>query len=87
MDQIKFDLERYSRPTTKATSERAELIERFVTRLNDSRVASGFKPLTAAFYASKMSHIETDELLFFYKKLDNMKSFSSGWWWHCNPKK
>lgn len=78
---------RIEKPTTKATSERAELIEKFVTRLNNSRVAGGYKPLGAKFYAMKMSHIETDELHAFYKKLDQSDSFCKLWWWHCNPKK
>lgn len=78
---------RIQKPTTKATSERGELIERFVTRLNSSRVAGGYKPLGAGFYASKMSHIPTDELHFFYKKLDQSNSFCRLWWWHMAPKK
>lgn len=77
---------RIQKPTTKATSERAELIERFVTRLNASRTGK-YKPLPAAFYASRMSHIPTDELHAFFKKLDQSNSFCKLWWWHCNPKK
>lgn len=90
MPQIKkatFDFSRFQKPTTKATSERAELIERFVTKLNASRVASGYKPLTAGFYASKMSHIPTDELHFHYKQCEQAKSFSSLWWYMNCPKK
>lgn len=77
---------RIEKPTTKANSERAELIERFVTRLNASRTGK-YKPLSVAFYASRMSHIPTDELHAFYKKLDQSNSFCKLWWWHCNPKK
>jgi nucleoside diphosphate kinase len=78
---------RIAKPTTKANSERAELLERFVTRLNASRVAGGYKPLGAKFYAMKMSHIETDELHAFYKKLDSARNFSSLWYYYCVPKK
>lgn len=77
---------RIEKPTTKANSERAELIERFVTRLNNSRIAGGYKPLGAKFYATKMALIPTDELHMFYKELDNSKNFSALWWWKCNPK-
>lgn len=83
----KLDMSRFQKPTTKATSERASLIEQFVIRLNNSRTAGGYKPLKASFYASKMSHIPTDELYFFYKKCDQAKNFSSLWWYYCNPKK
>lgn len=79
--------ERFSKPTTKANSERGELIERFVTRLNQSREMAGYKPLKPGFYASKMSHIPTDELYAFYRKLEGMRNFSSGWWYYCSPKK
>jgi hypothetical protein len=79
---------RIEQPTTKATSERAELIEKFVTRLNNSRVAGGYKPLGAGFYASKMSHIkDVSELYAFYNKLDSSDNFSALWWYYCNPKK
>lgn len=85
--KITYDLSRFQKPTTKATSERAELIERFVIRLNNSRKAAGYKPLGAGFYASKMSHIATGELHFFYKKLDQSDNFSALWWHYCKPKK
>jgi len=78
---------RIEQPTTKANSERAELLERFVTRLNNSRVAGGYKPLGAKFYAMKMSHIETEELHAFFKKLDSARNFSSLWYYYCCPKK
>lgn len=76
---------RISKPTTKANSERGELIERFVTRLNASRTGK-YKPLKPGFYASKMSLIPTDELHMFYKELDNSKNFCALWWWKCNKK-
>jgi hypothetical protein len=82
-----FDLSRFSKPKSKASSERASLIEPFVTKLNNSRVVGGYKPLTPNFYASKMSHIQTDELHAFYKKLECGSNFSSLWWYYCNPKK
>ena len=77
---------RIQKPTTKANSERAELLEKFVTRLNSSRVAGGYKPLGAGFYASKMALIPTDELHMFYKELDSSKSFAALWWWKVKQK-
>jgi len=82
-----FDFSRFEKPKSKATSERASLIEPFVTRLNNSRIAGGYKPLRASFYAQKMALIPTDELHMFYKELDNSKNFSALWWWKCNGKK
>lgn len=78
---------RIAKPTTKATSERAFLIERFVTRLNNSRIAGGYKPYSAGFVGMCMSHIPTNELDAFYKKLEGGKNFSSLWHYYCKPKK
>ncbi len=78
---------RLEKPTTKATSERAALIEPFVIRLNTSRSAAGYKPYTAAYVASKMSHIPTDELDFHYKQLAQSKNFCALWHYYNVPKK
>ena len=82
-----FDLSRFSKPKSKANSERASLIEPFVTKLNDSRVAAGYKPYTAGFVGSKMSHIETGDLHAHYKVLENSKNFCALWHWYNAPKK
>jgi len=82
-----FDFSRFEKPKSGASSERASLIEPFVTRLNASRLASGYKSLSAGFYASKMTHIPTDELYAFFKKLEQSPNFCAIWWWTCCPKK
>ena len=82
-----FDFSRFEKPKSKANSERASLIEPFVTKLNNSRIAGGYKPLPPSFYAQKMALIPTDELHAFYKELDNSKNFCALWWWKCCPKK
>ncbi len=87
MDASLFEKFKNQQPTTKATSERASLIEPFVKRLNDSRLRGGYKPYSAGFVASKMSYIQTHELDYFYKKLDGSKNFCALWHWYCTPKK
>jgi hypothetical protein len=78
---------RLQKPTTKASSQRAAELEPFVTRLNNSRVANGYRPYTPGFVASKMSHIDTDDLHAHYKMLDNSKNFCALWHWYNCPKK
>lgn len=78
---------RIEKPTTKANSERAELLEKFVTRLNNSRVTGGYKPYSASFVATKMSHIATSDLHAHYKMLDGSKNFCALWHWYNVPKK
>lgn len=87
MKRIEIDMSRFQRVKTKANSERASLLEPFITKLNSSRLSGGYKPLSAGFYASKMTHIATDELHAFYKKLEQSPNFSAIWWWTCCPKK
>ena len=87
MKSISFDLNRFTKPTSKANNNRASLIEPFVKRLNASRIQSGYKPYTAAFIASKMAYIETDELHAFYKKLSDSNNFGALWHYYCMPKK
>jgi hypothetical protein len=82
-----FDFSRFEKPVTKANSERASLIEPFVTRLNNSRIAGGYKPYTAGFVASKMSHIKTQDIYAHYEMLNKSKNFCALWHWYNVPKK
>lgn len=82
-----FDFSRFNKPKTKANSERASLIEPFVTKLNNSRIAGGYKPYTAGFVATKMSHIKTEDLHAHYQMLNNSKNFCALWHWYNAPKK
>lgn len=84
--KIGFDLSRFKVEKSKITNERQELLEKFVTRLNNSRVAAGYKPLGPGFYATKMALIPTDELHMFYNELDQSKNFSALWWWKIKKK-
>ena len=85
--KIAFDLSRFQAPKSKANNARASLIEPFVTKLNASRLSGGYKPYTAGFVASKMTHIDTDELEAFEKTLNVSKNFCALWHYYCKPKK
>lgn len=78
---------RLQKPISKASNERSALIEPFVTKLNNSRIAGGYKPYTAGFVASKMSHHKTEDLHAHYKMLDSSKNFCALWHWYNTPKK
>ena len=84
--QLSFDITRFE-VTTDTFNGRNERLKPFVERLNQSRVLSGYKPYSAEYVGSKMSHIDTDDLEFFYKKLNNSKNFCALWHWYCVPKK
>ena len=86
MKKVGLDMSRFQVAKSNIKSERAELLEKFVTRLNNGRVSGGFKPLGAGFYATKMSLVPTDELHMFYKELDQSKNFCALWWWKTKKK-
>lgn len=85
--ELSFDMSRFEKPTTKATSQRAAEIEPFVIKLNNSRIAGGYKPYTAGFVASKMSHHKTEDLPGYFKQLNEANNFCALWHWQNMPKK
>lgn len=89
--EIKDLLERYKtiQPKPIHTSERAELVKKFVERLNYDRVQSGRKALPASVYAIKMANAglkSNHDLYWFFAYCDEAKNFSATWWWALNPK-
>ena len=75
---------------TKQLSERAEIIKKFVDRLNADRVSSGRKPLSAGFYAMKMYQygLKTNSQFHrFYGNCADANNFSSFWWWKITKEK
>ena len=82
MEKIKYDIERYAQPKTKATSERASLLEPFVERLTASSKRAGYKPMSKARICMLMAYIDTDDLHYFYQKLNNSQNFGGLWNWY-----
>lgn len=68
------------------TSERAEILEKFVDKLNTFRRQDGFKPLPVKSYAVMLGHLDTRDLRDFYKDCENAKHFSKYFWWALKPK-
>lgn len=52
---------------SKATSERASLIEYFVQPINDERLEAKLKPLPTRVIAIRLSHVKTEDLYPFFK--------------------
>ena len=70
-------------------SERADIVKKFVDKLNTSRKKNGFKELPARFYAVKMaqSGLKSNfDLYWFYKYCDETKNFDKTWWWSLKAK-
>jgi hypothetical protein len=65
-------------------SERAEIVKKFVDRLNQERTFAGFNPLKPSVYAIKMADagLKTNQdLYWFYRYCDDAKSFGKCFWW------
>lgn len=66
-------------------SERAELVEKFVVRLNEARRNTKYAPLTARAVAVKLGHIPTGDLYAFLRQCEQARCFSSYFWWALKP--
>lgn len=62
-------------------SERGDLLDRFLWRLNPAREAAGYKPLTHGRLSYILQHIPTDELHGFLKECEHAScGFSRCFW-------
>ena len=65
------------------TSERGELIDSFLNRLNPPREERKLKPLRAGFLSKFFADRKMDnhQIYAFFKDCDRAKNFSSYFWW------
>jgi hypothetical protein len=68
MKTIQDTLKTYTIEKKGATSERADLIGRFHTKLNQERKGTKWKPLSVKFVAVKLGHLSVSDLYFFWKR-------------------
>lgn len=62
-------------------SERDEILQKFIDRLNQARIGTKYKPLSGRAVAIKVSHIPTSDLHAFYRQCEQAKSFSAYFFW------
>ncbi len=67
-------------------SERGELMEYFMVKLNISRVQDGLKPLSMPRMGKVLEGIPTKDLYYLKSVCDQAKNFSKKFWWEINPK-
>lgn len=73
MMKNKLSMERYTKPTTKATSKRAHLLEQFLTKLNPSRIEAGYTELKPARIGMMLAHLSDDDMYFFFRSCEQYK--------------
>lgn len=70
-------------------SERAEIVKKFVDKLNALRESAGYKKLPPSFYAIKMAESglkSNTDLYWFYRYCEDAKDFGKCWWWSLKVK-
>jgi hypothetical protein len=67
-------------------TERGELMEYFLGKLNVARVRDGLKPMTMGRMAALLAATPTEDLYYLKSICDKAKDFSKKFWWEINPK-
>ncbi len=67
-------------------TERGELMQYFMTKLNIHRMEDGLPPLTMPRMGKLLETIPTKDLYYLKSVCDQAKHFSKKFWWEINPK-
>ena len=65
-----------SKKPLKITSERQDLIQHFVDKINLERIGTKFKPVIWRQINGLVAHVKVSDLYWFYKECENAPSFS-----------
>lgn len=86
MEHIGSHLQKQPEKKAKVT-ERGELMEYFLKKLNAARVRDGLAPMTMGRMGRVLVAIPTKDLYYLKSVCDQAKDFSKKFWWEVNPKK
>lgn len=75
-----MNLSEYKSPLEKKEETRANLVKKFVIRLNKDREFTKRKPLTARYYAVKMAKIPIFDLEKYFRECERSGNFGKMWW-------
>jgi len=65
----------------KGGSERGEMLDKFLARLNPEREEKGYRGMSHAGISTVLQKIPTDDLYAFYQDCDRAKKFGAHFWW------
>ena len=65
MQLVQSLFQNYEVKKSKATSERASVVEQFVDEINKERFKTKYKPVTGKMIAMKTSHVSMNDLYYF----------------------
>lgn len=72
--------------TKNRDTERGEMMKYFLSRLNPSRISSGFPKLNYGRMGKILQGIPTKDLYYLKSVCDMSTDFSKRFWWELNPK-
>lgn len=78
--------EKFSPKKNAPRSEREEVLQKFLERLNHSRKEAGIPPMSYGRLAKIFTGVPTSDLYPFYKTCEGARSFSRFFWWRVNKK-
>lgn len=67
-------------------TERGELMQYFMERLNRTRAKDGYAPLSLPRMGRVLQGIPTKDLYYLKSVCEQAKDFSKKFWWEINPK-
>jgi hypothetical protein len=85
MDHISSHITIQANNKTRAT-ERGELMQYFMDKLNSTRVRDGLPPLSMARMGRLLQVIPTKDLYYLKSVCEKAPDFSKKFWWEINPK-
>jgi hypothetical protein len=81
-----YSLKFQSNDEGKPRNPREEILDKFMEKLNASRVKAGFRPMTHARLAKIFEGVPTEDLWPAFKTCENARSFGSMFWHLTDPK-
>ena len=68
-------------------TERGELMNYFLSRINPSRISDGMAPVTMGHLGKILQQIPTKDLYYLKRVCSDAPNFSKKFWWELDPKK
>ena len=75
------------RQSGEPRSERDEMLDKFLARLNHTRVAAGFAKLSPSRVAKMLKGMDHRDMLILYKECDQAQSFGGLFWFKVKGRK
>jgi hypothetical protein len=76
MRRLEYNWPRLAVDKKLRNDERAQIVGWFTDKINEERLGTKYKPLSPAYIATRVSHVNTDDLRSFYYSAEKAENFS-----------